>query len=396
MGNVLVLSIAQALAMSGIPIVVLLGGILGAELAPSPILTTFPVAIMVVGLALSTLPAAFLMRKVGRKPGFIGAALLAGLAALLAGYAVQQSSFTMLCVATFLIGTQGAFVQQYRFAAIESVTHERSGRAVSFVLLGGIAAGFLGPEIAVRASELFPRALYMGSFIVSAAMYALAALVLLFYREAGTVVMNLDEEGRSLRDVAAQPSYRLAVFTAAVSYGVMTFVMTATPVHLSGAYGYTLGVTSNVLKSHIAAMYIPSLFTGYVIDRIGLRQVMLAGAGILLASGIIGFGAATLAAYYLALILLGLGWNFLFVSATVLLTKTYSAGERFRAQALNDFLVFGVQATASLSAGAVLELAGWGTINVIGIALVVLTLFLLVRARKMLLISRRAEVTGQT
>jgi MFS family permease len=168
----------------------------------------------------------------------------------------------------------------------------------------------------------------------------------------------------------------------------MTFVMTATPVHLSGAYGFSLGTTSNVLKSHIAAMYIPSLFTGYVIDRLGLRRVMLAGAGILLASGFIGAGAITLVAYYLALILLGLGWNFLFVSATVLLTKTYSAGERFRAQALNDFLVFGVQATASLSAGAVLELAGWGTINVIGIALVVLTVLLLFRSRNVLLMAR--------
>lgn len=396
MRNVFVLSIAQALAMSGIPIVVLLGGILGAELAPTPILTTFPVAIMVVGLAFSTLPAAFLMRKIGRKRGFIGAVLLAGLAALLAGYAVGQSSFALLCVSTFLIGTNGAFVQQYRFAATESVAPERSGRAVSFVLLGGIAAGFLGPEIAVRASELFPAVLYMGSFVVMAAMYALTAIVLLFYREVGTVVLNLDEEGRSLREVAAQPAYRLAVFSAAVSYGVMTFVMTATPVHLSGTYGYSLGTTSNVLKSHIAAMYIPSLFTGYVIDRIGLRQVMLAGAGILLASGIVGFGAATPGAYYLALILLGLGWNFLFVSATVLLTKTYSAGERFRAQALNDFLVFGVQATASLSAGAVLELAGWETINAIGISLVALTILLLIRARRVLLIARAAPVPGET
>jgi MFS family permease len=394
MRNVFILSTAQALAMSGIPIVVLLGGILGAEMAPSPILTTFPVAIMVVGLALSTLPAAFLMRRIGRKPGFIGAAVLAGFAALLAGYAVQQSSFTLLCIATFFIGSNGAFVQQYRFAATESVEPERSGRAVSFVLLGGIAAGFLGPEIAVRASELFPATLYMGSFVMMAGLYALTALVLLFYSETGKVVLRIDAEGRTLREVAAQPAYRLAVFAAAVSYGVMTFVMTATPVHLSGAYGFSLGTTSNVLKSHIAAMYIPSLFTGLLIDRLGLRQVMLAGAGILLLSGFIGVGAATLGAYYLALILLGLGWNFLFVSATVLLTKTYSPGERFRAQALNDFLVFGVQATASLSAGAVLELAGWGTINVIGISLVVLTFFLLLRARKALLIVRSAEIVG--
>jgi MFS family permease len=367
--------------MSGIPIVVLLGGILGGELAPSPILTTFPVAVMVVGLAVFTLPAAFLMRQVGRKPGFIGAALLAGIAALLAGYAVQQGSFVLLCVATFFIGSHGAFVQQYRFAATESVEPERSGRAVSFVLLGGIAAGFLGPEIAVRASELISATLYMGSFVVMAGIYLLTAVVLLFYQERGRVSLGVTTEGRSLNVVAAQPAYRLSVIAAAVGYGVMTFVMTATPVHLSGTYGFSLGTTSNVLKSHIAAMYIPSLFTGFLIDRMGLRRVMLAGAGILLASGIIGYGAVTLVAYYLALILLGLGWNFLFVSATVLLTKTYTAQERFRAQALNDFLVFGVQAAASLSAGAVLELASWEAINLIGIGLVVLTFILILRSR---------------
>ncbi len=340
---------------------------------------------MVIGLALNTLPAAFLMRRFGRKPGFIGAALMAGIAALLASYAVQQNSFALLCIATFFIGSHGAFVQQYRFAATESVEPERSGRAVSFVLLGGIAAGFMGPEIAVRASELFSGALYMGSFVAMTGLYLLTAFVLLFYREVGKVKLGIGAEGRTLREVAAQTKYRLAVFSAAVSYGVMTFVMTATPVHLAGSYGFTLGTTSNVLKSHIAAMYIPSLFTGYLIDRLGLRNVMLGGTMLLLASGFIGVGAETLAAYYLALILLGVGWNFLFVSATVLLTKTYTPGERFRAQALNDFLVFGVRATASLSAGAVLELASWEAINVIGIGLVVFTFILVLRARKALL-----------
>ncbi len=385
MRNVFTLSLAQALAMSGIPIVVLLGGILGAELAPTPILTTFPVAIMVVGLALFTLPAAFFMRAFGRKIGFTSAAAMAGLAALLAGYAVSVSSFTLLCLATFLIGAHGAFVQQYRFAATESVEPARSGRAVSFVLLGGIAAGLLGPEIAVRASELFPGTLYMGSFVVMAAVYGLTVIVLLFYQEQGQLTLKARESGRSLREVAAQPTYRMAVFTAAVSYGVMTFVMTATPVHLSGTYGYPLGTTSNILKSHIAAMYVPSLFTGYLIDRLGLQRVMLGGALILLASGIVGVGAASLPAYYTALILLGLGWNFLFVSATVLLTQTYAPGERFRAQALNDFLVFGIQATASLSAGAVLQLASWEMVNLIGIGLIVLTVVLLFRSRDMLL-----------
>ena len=390
MRNVLILSGAQALAMSGISIVLLLGGILGAELAPTAVLTTLPVAIMVVGVALSTLPAAFLMRRVGRKPGFIGAALLAGLAALIAGFAVQIGSFVMLCTATFLIGAQGAFLQQYRFAATESVDPSQSGRAVSFVLLGGIAAAFMGPEIAVRASNLIPGTIYMGSFIALAVLYGLAAIVLLFYqKQQGQATQTLDP-GRSLRAVASQPTFLLAVFVAAVSYGVMTFVMTATPVHLTSAHGYALGTTSNILKSHIAAMYIPSLFTGVLIDRLGLQRVMVGGALTLLASAVVGVGASNLPGYYAALILLGLGWNLLFVGATVLLTKTYAPGERFRAQALNDFTVFGVQATASLSAGAVLQLAGWQVVNIIGFALLLFTLGFLLRGQKLI----RAAVTA--
>jgi MFS family permease len=386
MRNVLILSGAQALAMSGIPIVVLLGGILGAELAPVSILATLPVAIMVVGVALFTLPAAFIMRRLGRKPGFVGSALLASLAALLAGYAVQIGSFVLLCTGTFLVGAQGAFLQQYRFAATESVTPEQSGWAVSFVLLGGIVAAFLGPELAVRASEWMPGTTYMGSFLAMAGLYGLAALALSLYREQKGSIEQSDTTGRSLREVVSQPAYLLAVLSAAVSYGVMTFVMTATPVHLSGAQGYSLGTTSNVIKSHIAAMYIPSLFTGYLIDRFGLQRIMLSGALTLLASAVFGVGATSLSGYYIALILLGLGWNFLFVGATVLLTRTYAPGERFRAQALNDFTVFGVQATASLSAGAVLQLAGWEAVNLIGISLLLLTALLLIHGRKLVLL----------
>jgi MFS family permease len=384
MRNVFILSIALALAMSGPPIVVLLGGIIGAELAPTPILTTLPAAAMVVGLALFTLPAAYLMKRIGRRIGFISGALMAGLAALLAGYAVSQGSFLLLCVATFFVGANGAFVQQYRFAATESVEPSLAGRAVSFVLLGGIAAGFIGPEIAVRGSALMPATTYMGSFIALAALYGIAILVLFFYKEQQVTAGEVIEEGRSVREVAAQPTYRLAVFSAAVSFAVMTFVMTATPVHLSTAHGYSLGTTSNIIKSHVAAMYIPSLFTGLLIDRIGLQRVMQAGALTLLASALVGVGASGILAYYAALILLGLGWNLLFVGATVLLTRSYAPTERFRAQALNDFVVFGAQATASLSAGAVLQLLSWDAVNLIGIGLLVLALVLLIRGKTLL------------
>lgn len=315
---------------------------------------------------------------------------MAGSAALLAGYAVQISSFFLLCLATFMVGVQGAFLQQYRFAAIESVPPDQAGRAVSFVLLGGIVAAFLGPELAVRASEWIPGTTYRGSFLAMALLYGAAAIALIFYQEGNKTIQEVAKGGRSLRVVASQPAYQLAVLTAAASYGVMTFVMTATPVHLSAAHGFSLGTTSNVIKSHIAAMYIPSLFTGYLIDRLGLHRIMVSGALILLVSGVIGATAENLPAYYAALMLLGLGWNFLFVGATVLLTRTYTPVERFRAQALNDFSVFGVRATASLSAGAVLQLAGWSVVNVIGFSLLLITLGLFIRSRRILQVGATA------
>jgi MFS family permease len=219
-----------------------------------------------------------------------------------------------------------------------------------------------------------------------ATLFGLNVITLILYKEKGGSVETVESTGRTLREVASQPTYQLAVLSAAVSYGVMTFVMTATPVHLSGAHGYDLGTTSNVIKSHIAAMYIPSLFTGFLIDRLGLQRVVLGGALILLASGLIGVSAGGLPAYYAALILLGLGWNFMFVGATVLLTRTYTPGERFRAQALNDFTVFSVQATASLSAGAVLQLAGWDVVNIIGFSLLIFTLTFIVRGRKQIMV----------
>jgi MFS family permease len=231
---------------------------------------------------------------------------------------------------------------------------------------------------------MIPTTTYMGSFLAMAILYGLTAVVLLFYKGQGGTSLVVDSGGRALGEVASQPDYRLAVFSAAVSYGVMTFVMTATPVHLSNAHGYDLGTTSNVIKSHIAAMYIPSLFTGALIDRFGLQRVMTTGVLILLGSAAFGVGASSLPFYYAALILLGLGWNFLFVGATVLLTKTYSSTERFRAQALNDFIIFGVQATASLSAGAVLQLVSWDAVNVLGVGLLVLALVLLIRGKSIL------------
>jgi MFS family permease len=371
--NIPILSLSQALAMCGPPMIVFLGGIIGAELAPNESLATLPVAMLVVGVALATIPAANMMRRIGRRRGFQFSTLLAAIGALLASLAVNLGSFLLFCLAILLIGFTGGFIQQFRFAAAESVIPERSGRAVSWVLAGGIFAGFLGPEIATRAQDLLPFGLYSGSFIALALLYLAVTVLLNFLRDIKPVARELQGEERPLGILVRQPLFLLAVVCAAVAYGVMSFIMTATPLHLTHGSGYSLLDAKFVIQSHIMAMYIPSLFSGLLIERFGLQRVMMAGLLGLLACAGLAIYSRELVHYWGALVLLGVGWNFLFVGGTVLLTRTYLPAERFKAQAVNDFTVFSVQALASLSAGTVLFVTNWDTLNLLNLPILLIT-----------------------
>ena len=366
--NVIILSICQAIGLTGISAIVLLGGIIGTEIAPTPAWATLPVSISVVGVALSTIPAALLMKRVGRRKGFATGAALAVCAALLAAYAVAQGNFALFCAGAFFVGVNGAFVQQYRFAAGESVGEAYTSRAVSLVLLGGITAGFLGPELAQQAREWLPAGLYVGSFVAVAVLYAVAAVILLIFfqnvqvQEDGPYSLTrsaAEGEERPLRAIGRQPLFLIAVLAAAVAYGVMSFLMTAAPIQMHQLQHFSLDETTLVIQSHIIAMYLPSLFTGLVLERLGVFRVLLAGLAAMLAAVITALISIELLHYWLTLVLLGVGWNFLFVGGTVLLTRTYRPAERFKAQAFNDFAVFSVQATAALSSGTMLFLADW-------------------------------------
>lgn len=371
--NVSIFSISQTLAMSGVAMVALLGGIIGTELAPSPVWATLPVSAMVVGGALSTIPAALLMKRIGRRRGFMSGAVLGGLAALLAARALTQSSFMLFCAATVLIGAGSAFVQQYRFAAAESVENRFAGRAVSFVLLGGIMAGVLGPEIGKRTIDWL-EVTYAGSFITIALLYVAVGVLLSFLHETASLEAAQSGEQRPLSRLALQPNYIVAVLASAVAYGVMSLVMTATPVELHSLQGYSLDQTAWIIQSHILGMYVPSLFTGFVLDRLGVSRVMNIGVGCLVTSVTLALLSRELTHYWGALVLLGIGWNLLFLGGTVLLTRSYRPAERFKAQAANDFIVFGVRAISSLSAGAVLYSTTWDVLNLISIPFLLLTL----------------------
>jgi len=363
--NVYLLAIAQALSAAGMMTVFLLGGILGSELAPLPALATLPVSLTVVGLAATAIPAALLMERFGRRAAFVSSSLLAAAAALVVAWAVVQSSFALLCAAALVLGANLAFQQQQRFAAAESVPSAQASRAISTVMIGTLAAAAVGPQLALALKNLVPGHEYAGSFVGVAALCVAAALVLSRYepglpqsREAGR-----GEAGRPLAEVVRQPMYVIAVAAAVVSYAVMSFIMTATPISMHVHDHHSDTDTAWVIQSHLLAMYGPSLFSGRLIGRIGVRAGMTAGLVLMFACVAIASAGHDLMHYWWGLVLLGVGWNLLFVAGTALLTTTYAPAERFRAQAVNEFSVFGTQALASLLAGPALHLLGWRVLN---------------------------------
>jgi MFS family permease len=387
--NLILLTLSQALGMSSVSGVTLIGGILGARLAPSPTLATLPISIMVLGTAISTIPASLLMRRIGRRGGFLTGASIAGLATLLAAYAVVRGSFFLFCLAVLLIGANSAFIQQYRFAATESLPPNYAGRAVSFILLGGILAGFLGPEIARRAKDWLPGAEFSGSFAALALLYALILALLLILKNTRIAEDSLRGEERPLLEILSQPTYRVAVLSGAVAYGVMSFIMTATPVYMHQMHGFDLSQTALVIQSHIIAMFLPSLFTGILIDRLGASRLMLAGLACFFICVLLGVLSRELLHFWGTLVILGIGWNLLFVGGTVLLTEAYHPQERFKAQATNDFTILGIQAIASLSAGTVLFRANWDLLMLLTLPVLALNL-----AAVLFLLRRKTEVVS--
>lgn len=361
---------------SAIALVSFVGGLVGTVLAPSPVWATLPVTASIAGNALCTLPAALLMKRIGRRPGFLLAALVAGLAAVVAALAIQTRLFGLFCVATALIGGSGAFVLQYRFAAAESVEPSRLGTAVAVVLGGGVAAGVLGPQLGELGRDLVGSAEFSGSFLLLVGVEVVALALLWFYRapprpSAGIGAPPGPPPRRgALGSILAKPRTVVAIVAACCASGVMTFNMTAAPLGMHVMAHHSLRATGFVIQSHIVAMYVPSFFTGFLIARMSLFAVMMSGCGLLLLSAAVAMTGMGIGVYWTALVLLGLGWNLLFVGGTTLLARSYDSESRFAIQGLNDFLVVGVQAIASLLSSGVLFAAGWHALNAITIPLV--------------------------
>jgi MFS family permease len=377
--NILVLTLSQALGMSAGPLIILIGGIIGTDLAPDKTWATLPLALLVIGGASCTVPAALLMGKIGRRNGFMVGMAIALLAALVGIYAIYSRSFLLFCLATLGIGCNMAFIQQYRFAAAESVDHAHIGRAISMVLIGGIIAAVLGPELAKNSREWLPLGPYSGSFAALAVIYLINIMVMAFLNIQASGSKQAEGQQRPLKEIIRQPLFMTAVLTALVAYWCMTFIMSATPVSMHVIDGFSLDDTAWVVQSHVLAMFVPSFFSGWLIDRFGLGKIMK--------TGIVFMGLCVVAAlinrhlvhYWSGLVALGIGWNFLFVGATTLLTRTYRPAERFKAQACNDFVVYGFQATASLSAGAIIFSAGWEVVNLIALPWLLVSLIVILK-----------------
>ncbi|MCZ8129991.1 MAG: MFS transporter [Steroidobacteraceae bacterium] len=383
MRHVWLLAVAQALAACGSGVFVLAGGLLGTGLAPRESLATLPVSLLVIGIAAAALPAGALMRRVGRRAAFVGSAL-GGTGALLgAGAAVAADSFAGFCAAAFALGFTLAFVQQYRFAAVELAPPGRAGRAVSTVMIGTLVAAWAGPALAVACRDLWPEHPWAGSFVVVALLNVAAAAVLRVLPLAPPSGPVAEGPARPFAVVAADPRYRVAVLGGVSAFAVMSFLMTATPISMHVLHGHDLAATAWVIQSHLLAMYLPALASGWFVERLGAIRMMHAGAWAMAGCvAIAAIGGHEVAHYWWALVLLGVGWNFLFVGSTTLLTTTYRPAERFAAQSANDFAVFGSQAIASLAAGALVHRLGWEQLNLAAAPLLALLLLALVLASR--------------
>jgi len=387
--NLVLLVIAQLISATGSFVMVALGGIIGATLASNRAWATLPLSMIVLASALTTMPAAMLMKRIGRRKGFALSSCSAAAAVSTASWALHEASFSLFMLAGLLFGINLAFTQQYRYAAAESVEARYVPRAISLVLLGSIGGAVLGRFVVTQGQFLVDQTDYAGSMLILAALYVLQAMLFLLLQKTRAESGNAQAPAtRSTATIARQPVFMVAVLGGVTGYGLMTLVMTATPLSMNVDYGYSLQITTSVIQAHVLAMYVPSLVSGFLIEKLGVLRMMFAGVLALTATSVVGLQGHAVMHYWWALVLLGVGWNFLYVGATTMLTYTYSIAERFRAQGINEFLVFGSSATASLLAGTVMHYFGWLRLMLIPFPLLLLVSIALFLVRRDALLAR--------
>jgi MFS family permease len=359
--NVGLLAACQAMLFTNNSTLIAINGLAGLALAPSATLATLPVTCWVVGGALATMPASQYMRKVGRQSGLMRGAAIGIVGALICAAAVWQASFWLLCFGALVFGTFNSFGQYYRFVAAEVAPLEFRATAVSLVLAGGLVGGILGPSLS-RVTIDFIEPKFTGAYLALIAFVLVTIAMLSRIRVPDLSAAERASSGRPLAEIARQPKYIVAVLSGAISYGVMNFLMTSTPIAMRGC-GHPYGDAAFVISSHVVAMFAPSFLTGPMIRRAGVIPVMLAGALLNIGSIAMALSGLAVANFWWSMVLLGVGWNFLYIGATTLLTETYRPEERAKAQGANETAIFAMMALSSFSSGMIVTNAGWEKVN---------------------------------
>ena len=380
--NLWLLILSQIFGFTAANVTVFLSGIIGSEISPIKALATFPPSVYVVGIAISTIFAAKVMSAIGRRIGFVLASIGSSLACILAAYAILNNNFLIFSLSCFFLGTGMAFIHQYRFAAAESVEKQKAPKAVSMLLLAGIVSAFIGISLANFTKNLVSDHIYVGSYLALACFTIMPALILSFYKNTNiqSDEINFNKEVRSYKEFFLDPKFLQAMFSATFGYVVMAFLMTATPISMHFMHNISVDKVGIVIQFHVLGMFLPSLITGNLINKYGPSKIMYAGTFFYLLTIIMSFFEPNFMNYLISLILLGIGWNFLYISGTSLLVTTYQEHEKFKAQGFNDLVVFSATAIGSLSAGILVSITSWKVINLMCIPFLILILFSIIRA----------------
>ncbi|WP_312141042.1 MFS transporter [Atlantibacter hermannii] len=358
--NIIRLAAAQALAGANSVVFYATGAIVGSTIAPDASLSTLPITLFVLGMASSILPFGTLARKRGRKAAFMvgtGAGVITG---LMAAVAMMLGSFLLFCCAAFLGGAYAAVALSFRFAATDGVSPERRARALSLVMGGGVLAGIIGPGLVTTTMNLWPPHTFVITFVAQGVVAAISAFILKGVTPAESSAASASG-GRPLREIVRQPGFARTVFSGAVTYMVMNFLMTAAPLSMH-MHGISQEAANLGIQWHVIAMFGPGFFTGKLISRFGAMRVAAAGLLITASAVFAGLSGTGIHHYWLSLILLGLGWNFGFIGASARIIDFHRPEEKTQVQSLNDFVVFGVMIVGSFSSGALLTLYGWNAV----------------------------------
>ncbi len=378
LNTILPLSICFALSASTSSLTVSASSLVGFEISSNKMLATLPLSFHLIGTMLSGLPASLLMKRVGRKSGFIVGTIIGSSGAATAALSILYKNFAFFCFSVFCLGILGGFTQLYRFAAVDFTTKEFRTKAVSLVMLGGIIAGFIGPSVASKAKYLLQDAPFAGSYIFMILIHIIIIIILLIIRLPKPSIEEKTGITRNIKTIFFQPKFIVAIISSMMSYAVMAMIMTATPLAMTEYCGYPFSDAAFVIQWHIVGMFAPSFFTGSLIKRFGAIAIIITGIIINLFCIFINLVGNDVLNFWTALVLLGIGWNFMFVSGTTMVTETYQPSEKALVQGVNDLFVFGSAALASLFAGVLQTAIGWESLNLCAIFLLTIVVLAII------------------